>query len=103
MLKRVLLVGIALLIVGAIGLTGCGKAESGDVTGKYTCDEYPGDYMVLEADGTLQCFNSSIGTVYGSWEFEGSKLLLSVLGTTGEFKVSGSKIIDQDGGDVWKK
>ena len=102
MVRKCLLIGLALMLLVALGGTfGCG---TGSISGTYVNEDNSEEYLELNGDGTLYLKEYGVGLT-GNWKIEGDVITLSfpsMMGIAAKAEIKGNKIYDEDG-KVWVK
>ena len=97
LITRLVLFGIALLLIASLGLIGCETSRS-SVAGLYVKQDEPNVYLQLNSDGT---FAMPFG-MEGNWQIDDNELTLIGPFGLGTAIIEGNRIITSDG-DVFIK
>ena len=100
MFRRILLIGLALMLLVVLGGTfGCG---AGGISGTYVNEDNPNEYLELNEDGTFYLKEIGLG-FDGEWEVKDNELRLHLtMGLVATAEIKGNKIYDEEG-KVWVK
>ena len=99
MLRRCLLLGLALILLVSVGgVISCGNVG---ICGTYVNQDNPSEYLELDEDGTF--YLREYGTSFaGEWEVKDDELRLSWRGMVVTAQITGNKLFDNEG-KVWVK
>lgn len=99
MVKKCLLVGLAIMLVVSLGgVISCG---TGSICGTYVNQDNPEEYLELDEDGTFYLKEYGM-SLTGEWEIRGDELRLSWMGMVVTGQIKGNRLIDNEG-KVWVK
>ena len=94
MIKKCLLVGLAVMLVVSLGgAISCGKVG---ICGTYVNQDNPSEYLELDEDGRFYLKEYGM-SVSGEWEVKGDELRLSWMGMVFTAQIKGNKLIDNEG------
>ena len=95
--KPLHLVLVVALMLAVVGLSGCGS-----VAGTYVDQNYAGNFLELNKDGT--CLNVFMGFAQkGTWETKGDQLRVYLGGLVLTATIKGNKLITPEGQVLVKK